>query len=114
MAAVTLCAVYAYYVNSRRAADDPKRKNYHPIAIFLTPITFLPILILYVSFFLLRALTYGVFLVVFIFALIFIRKPFILEALRKIATWIGDRLLEANTMLIRFFLSPWVNETERM
>jgi hypothetical protein len=114
MAAIAACVLYAYYVDARRAADDPKKKNYHPFAIVLAVILAPFILILYVSFFLLRVLTYGVFLVVFIFALIFVRKPFILEALQKIATAIGNRLLEANTMLIRFFLSPWRDETGRI
>jgi hypothetical protein len=110
MAVVLLCAVYAYYNNYKRAADDPKKKNYHPLAIILAPITFPIIIILYISFFLLRVLTYGVFMVLFIFALIFIRKPFILILLRKIAAAIGDRLLEANTFLIRLFLRPRTNE----
>jgi hypothetical protein len=114
MAAVTVCAVCAYYVNSRRAADDPKKKNYHPIAIVLTPITFPFVLVLSISFFLLRIIAYGVFMAFFIFVLIFIRKPFILAALQKIATAIGDRLMEANTMLIRLFWKPWADGPERM
>ena len=114
MAVVWLCGVYAYYTNYKRAADDPKKKNYHPLAIILAPITFPIIIILYISFFLLRVLTYGVFMVLFIFALILIRKPFILVWLRKIAAAIGDRLLEANTFLIRLFLRPWTNEPENI
>jgi hypothetical protein len=114
MAAVTICAVYAYYINSRRAADDPKKKNYHPLAIAFAPITFPIVLILSVSLYILRVLTYGVFLASFIVVLIFIRKPFILAALQKAATAVGDRLLEANTMIIRIFLSPWRDEAGRI
>lgn len=110
MAAAMVCAVYAYSINSRRAADDPKKKNYHPLAIVLAPITLPIFLILSISFFLLRIVTYGVFMVVFISALIFIRKPFILAALQKIAAAIGERLMEANTMLMRLFLKPWADE----
>jgi hypothetical protein len=104
---ITICATYAYQVNSKRPADDPKKKNYHPVAIVLAPFTFPILFVLSISFFLLRVLAYGVFLVLFILALIFIRKPFLLEWLRKTAVKIGDRLLAANTLLVRFFLSPW-------
>jgi hypothetical protein len=100
------CAALAYFVNSRRPDDDPKKKNYHPLAILFAPIT-LPLLIISsVIFFILRMVTYGVFMIIFTFALIFIRKPFILEWLKKLAVTIGDKLLEANTLLIRLFLGP--------
>ena len=110
MAIVMVCAVYAYYLNARRAADDPKKKNYHPLAIVLAPITFPIIFVLSISYFLLRIVAYGVFMIVFISAFIFIRKPFILAALQKMAAAIGGRLLEANTMLMRLFLKPWADE----
>ncbi|HET6824016.1 MAG TPA: hypothetical protein VFH34_15300 [Anaerolineales bacterium] len=45
-------------------------------------------------------------MIIFTFALIFVRKPFILEWLKKLAVTIGDKLLEANTLLIRLFLGP--------
>lgn len=100
------CSSFAYFVNSRRLDADPKKKNYHPFAIIFAPIT-LPLLIISsVIFFILRMVTYGVFMVIFTFALIFIRKPFILEWVRKLALTIGDKLLEANTLLIRLFLGP--------
>jgi hypothetical protein len=100
------CSSFAYFVNSRRLDADPKKKNYHPFAILFAPIT-LPLLIISsVIFFILRMVTYGVFMVIFTFALIFIRKPFILEWVRKLALTIGDKLLEANTLLIRLFLGP--------
>jgi hypothetical protein len=51
-------------------------------------------------------------MVLFLLALIFVRKPFILEALRKTATNIGDRLLEANHLLVRFFLNPRMSSKE--
>ncbi|HLF74607.1 MAG TPA: hypothetical protein VI524_09685 [Anaerolineales bacterium] len=112
MLVITACAMYAYYVNSKRPDNDPKKKNYHPLAILLAPITFPLLIIFSVSIFILRVVTYGVFMVLFIFALIVIRKPFILEWLKKKATAIGDRLLEANTLLIRIFLRPWASSGE--
>lgn len=100
------CTALAYFVNSKRPDDDPKKKNYHPLAILLAPIT-VPFLVIFsVIFFILRVATYGVFMVLFTFALVFIRKPFFLEWLKKSAVKIGDLLLEANTLLIRLFLGP--------
>jgi hypothetical protein len=112
MAIVTACAMYAYYVDSKRPDDDPKKRNYHPLAILFAPITFPLLVVLSISFFLLRMLVYGVFMVIFILALIIVRKPFILEAIRKTAIRIGDYLMEANTTLVRFFLNPWTNSRE--
>jgi len=110
MLAVIACAGYAYYVNSKRPDDDPKKRNYHPVAVILAPIT-VPLLIFFsLSIFIMRVLTYGVFLILFTVALLVIRKPFLLVWLRKTATTIGDALLEANTLLIKLFLKPWANE----
>jgi hypothetical protein len=104
-ALITLCVIFAYYVNSKRPEDDPKKRSYHPLAILLTPIW--PLFALFaVSIFILRVLTYGIFMVLFIFALIFIRKPFVLEWLKKSALRIGDLLMTANTAIIRIFLPP--------
>lgn len=109
---ITLCAFIAYYVDSRRSEDDPKRKNYHPLAIIFAPVTFPIFLVLFIFLFLLRVLVYGVFTILFILMLILVRKPFILEPMQKIAIRIGDRLMEANTILVRFFLNPWMNSRE--
>jgi hypothetical protein len=103
---ITACAAIAYYADSKRPANDPKKKNYHPLAIVFAPITFPILFILFIALLLLRALVYGVFTILFILALILIRKPFILEAIQKVAVRIGDRLMEANMTLVRFFLSP--------
>jgi phosphatidylserine synthase len=112
MFAVIVCAGYAYYVNFKRLDDDPKKRNFHPVAIFLAPFTF-PLLIFGgISLFLLRVLTYGVFLILFTIALIAFRKPFLLAWLRNTATRIGNALLEANTLLIKIFLRPWADEPE--
>jgi hypothetical protein len=106
IALVTVCAVHAYRVDSQRADDDPRKKNYHPLAILLAPITCPVLLVFVVSLFILRVAVYGIFMVLFILALIFFRKPFILDALRKTANSLGDQLLEANTILIEFFMKP--------
>lgn len=107
-----VCAGYAYFVNSRRLHDDPKKKDFHLGAVFLIPITLIPFLVGFILLFMVRALFYGVFMLLFIFALIIIRNAFLLEWLHKVATYAGDKLLAANTRLIRIFLRPWTTEPE--
>ena len=103
-ALILLCALLAYYVDSNRLEDDPKKRNYHPLAILLAPITW-PLAALFgISFFILKVVVYGTFLILYILALIFLRKPFILEWLKKTALKIGDLLMEVNTAILRIFL----------
>ena len=109
---ITLCAFLAYYVNSKRPDDDPKKRDYHPLAILFAPITLPLVVILGFSFYILRVATYGVFLVLYILALIFFRKPFILEWLKRTALKIGDLLMEVNSALVRIFLTPLAGSRE--
>jgi hypothetical protein len=94
-------AGYAYRVNAGLPVDDPKKKNYHPAAVYLVPFTWSAFLVAYILLFILKALLYGIFLIVFTIALVAIRKPFILAWLDRIARKIGNMLLEANTFLAR-------------
>ena len=103
---ITLCAFLAYHVNSKRPDDDPKKRDYHPLAVLFAPITWPLVAILGISFYILKVATYGVFLVLYILALIFVRKPFILERLKKTTLKIGDLLMEANSAVVRIFLPP--------
>ena len=105
-------AGYAYRVNTRRFADDPKKRDFHPAAVFLAPITW-PLFVLgFISLFILKAILYGIFLVVLTIALVLVRKPFIFVWLDKIATKVGNMLLEANTQLIKIFISPWIGDPQ--
>jgi hypothetical protein len=108
-----LCAMafsaYAYIVNARRSDDDPEKRNYRSVTILFVPVTLPALLILSVSIFILRVLIYGIFLVVFAISLLMIRKPFLLPWLHKLATTIGNKLLEANMLLVKFFLKPGAN-----
>lgn len=106
-----VCAAYAYVVNSRRLASDPQKRDFYLAAVFLAPITFIPLLLGIILLFIVRALFYCLFLIVFIFALIVIRNAFLLKWLHRTATYIGDKLLEANTLLIKLFLRPWAGES---
>jgi hypothetical protein len=95
------CARYAYHVNEQRPEDDPKKRDFHRKAILLAPLTWGLFIFGSIIFFLLRALLYGVFLILFTLALLVIRKPFLIQWLRDTALRIGDRLLAANTFIIR-------------
>lgn len=107
-----VCAGYAYRVNVRRPIDDPQKRNFHWGAILLAPITWPFLLIVLIFLFIVRALLYAVFLVFFTIAILVIRKLFILVWLDKIATKIGNKLLEANTFLIRVFSGKWAGSPQ--
>lgn len=94
---------YAYSVNARIAAGDPQKQDYHPLAFALLPLWPLELAAV-LALFVLRALTYGVFLALFTLALIFIRKPFVLMLLAKAAKYIGDRMLKLNMWIVRQFI----------
>lgn len=94
-------AVYVHGVDSRRLANDPKKRNYHPLAIFLVPVSLPIILPLVVLIFLGTVLLYGGFLLVFAFLLVTFRRPFLFDWLHKFAMFVGDPLLRLNSYLIR-------------
>ena len=97
-------AGYAHYVNAKLPADDPRKKDLHPAAVHLVPILW-PLLILFsVLIFIIRALLYGIYLILFVSALLIFRRLFFLVWLDRIATYVGGKLLEANTALIRLAL----------
>ena len=100
-------AGYAYRVNAKRPDDDPKKRGFHPGAIFLAPITWPFLLFAWISLFIIKALVYGVFLILFTIALLAFRKPFLFVWLDRIATYIGNKLLEANTFLIKIAFGDW-------
>ncbi|HLO28666.1 MAG TPA: hypothetical protein VK249_06010 [Anaerolineales bacterium] len=105
----TVCAGYAYYVNARRSKDDPGKRNYHPAAILFARITLPAFLLFSIAIFILKVLAYGIFLLVFAFTILIVRKSFLLTWLHKTMTAIGNISLEANTLLIKFFVRTWIN-----
>jgi hypothetical protein len=106
------CAGYAYRVNARRPADDPQKRDFHLFAILLAPFTLPIFAVFFVSLCILRALLYGVFLILFTLALIFVRESFLFRWLHKMAVSIGNRLLTINTTLIKAFLRPWMEQPQ--
>ena len=104
-------AGYSYRVTAKRPADDPNKRLFRPAAVHLVPVIWLPFILLAFFIFVLKILLYGIFLILFTFALVVIRKPFLLLWLEKIAGKIGNALLEANTFLIRAAFAKWDGDT---
>lgn len=104
---IVICVAYAYVVNVRRQSDDPKKREYHPVAIILAPFTFLLLFGLGVFVLILRALLFAGFIVVFTVLLVGLRKPFLFIWWDKFATTVGDPLLKINTDLIKLAFRPW-------
>jgi hypothetical protein len=101
-----ICAAYAHTVNAHRADDDPQKRDFHLLAIFLAPITLPFFGIVAIGVFILRTLLFAVILILFVAALIFSREPVIFRWLGKKVLAIGNLLLELNTALIRLFWNP--------
>lgn len=99
---LSLFSAYAYYINSKRSADDPLKKKYYVSGIFTMPFIWPLLLVGWVMYFVVKAIRFGFLLVIFTLSMIFIRKPFWLTWLEKIALKIGDMLLGAHSKLISF------------
>jgi hypothetical protein len=98
-----LVSGYAYLVNRRYSSNDPARKDYDFRAVFLAPITW-PFLFLFGFFFtIIKAIFFGIFLLVFSIAVAVIRKPFFWPWIEPSILRIGRGLLKMNTFLIRLF-----------
>ena len=104
-------ARYSYRVNAKRPADDPGKRDFNPAAIYLAPITWPLFLFGYISLFIVKALAYGVFLILFTVALLVFQQSSI-PWLDSTASWLGDKLLEANTFLIRMAFGDWEENTQ--
>jgi len=107
-----VCAGYAYRVNSLRAADDPDKREIPIAAVLLGPIVWPVLLLGVISIFLIKVLFYSIFLILFAIALLVIRKPFLISWLKKCAAWIGDRLLRANTVLLKMVFGDPAKKTK--
>jgi hypothetical protein len=101
VAIIIIASLYAYRVNARKAPDDPLKKDYSPYAPWITPISLPLFLIFNTIFFVFSAMAFGVFLVLFPFALILFRGPIIFKWIREQALKIGNFMLKVNTKLLR-------------
>jgi hypothetical protein len=93
-------AFTAYQINSRRMAQDPKKRFYHPLAVVLAPFIFFFCIPPAIALFILAAILYAVFLLFFVFMLVILRRPFLLIWWNKFATLVGEPLLRIGTYLI--------------
>ena len=93
-------AFTAYWVNSQRAAKDPKKRDYHPLAVVLAPIAFLFFAPLAIVLFILSAILYAGFILLFALMMVALRKPFLFILWRKFSTFVGEPLLRISTYLI--------------
>ena len=98
---IIFSAIYAYRTNAKLAHDDPEKKAFSPYAIWIAPVT-LPLFILVNVFILiLSSLAFGLFLLLFPFALLLFRKPFLIKWILSQAQRIGNKILKINTGLLR-------------
>lgn len=108
-AIMLFCLITAYSVNHRRAPDDQKKQSYHPyliiLALFIIPL-FPIFLLLGIFVYILRALLFAGFLILFAVLLIIVRKPFIIDWWNKFATTIGDPLLKVTNFLVGLAFRP--------
>ena len=102
----SLFAGYTYLLNQTYAHDDPERRDFKPGAVFLVPLTwpFLAVAWLMLGF--IKAMLFGLLLVVFpLIALVvtLLRRPPFWRKIEPIVTRIGRALLRANTRLLSLF-----------
>lgn len=98
---ILFSALYTYLVNTKRASDDPEKRDFSPHAIWLAPIA-LPFLIVFNIFaWIMYSLLFSLLLIIFTFMLLLIRKPFLIKWILKQAQRIGSKLLKINTALLR-------------
>lgn len=98
----TLFSFYAYRVNEMRAPDDPEKRDFSHVGIWMVPIVF-PFLILFdILGLIVSSLFFTLVFLLFPFALLFFRKPFLIKWIQKLAIKIGNPLLEINTELLKF------------
>lgn len=97
----TLSAFYAYRVNERRDPDDPEKTDYARRAPWLTPVTLPFLALVNIPVFILSSLAFGFLLVLFPFALLLFRKPFLVKWVLEQALKLGSWILKINTALLR-------------
>ena len=101
LAFIIFSAFYAYRINARRAPDDPKKKDYFPLAPWLAPFILPPLLMINILFAILSSLAFGFFLVIFPLTLLLFRKPFLIKWILKQAQKVGNLILEIDTELLK-------------
>jgi hypothetical protein len=103
-------AAFAQLHHKRLPKEDEERKTYHPYAWIAVPFA-LPFwgLVAILSA-ILYAILAGFLLLVFILALVVLRKPFLFKWLKETALKVGEPLLKLNTWLLNLI---WPMPAER-
>jgi hypothetical protein len=97
-----LFAGIAYLVNKNRLPDDPAKIDLDRSAILLTPLwPFMAVGAVILS--VIKAVFYGIFLILFSLALLLFRKPFFCRLMAPIVTGMGTKLMRINTFILRLF-----------
>ncbi len=95
-----VCTWYAYRVNDRKNTNDPSKRAYAPLACWRAPIVVPILLLVNIPVFLVGSLAFGIFLILFPFALLIFRKPILIPMLQKLMLKIGTALLEIDIRLL--------------
>jgi hypothetical protein len=98
---IIFSALYVYRENAKRAPDDPEKKDFPPRFPWLAPFI-LPILALInLPLLVLSSLAFGITLLLFPFALLLFRKPFLIKWIIKQAKKIGNLVFTINSQLLK-------------
>lgn len=98
-----LVSGYAYFINRRNSRGNPGGREFDLLAVFLAPVTWPLFLFVGMVFTIIKAVFFGVFLVLFSILMVVIRKPFFWPWIEPVISHVGRELLKANTFLIRLF-----------
>jgi hypothetical protein len=106
---IVVVSLYAYRVNTRKVPGDPSKRDYSPFAPWITPVSLPLLLIFNLIVFVLSSLAFGIFLVLFSFALILFRGPIIFKWIRDQALKFGNFILKgiySGLNMVRNFFKP--------
>lgn len=89
-------AGFAYLANTKRASDDPAKKDFSLRAVFFALFRWPLFLLSSITLPIVKGLAYGVFLIMFSIALLAFRPSDFLNRLKNALVQVGDKLLETD------------------
>ena len=93
-------SAFTHLYNKRLPEGDEEKRNYHPKAWLVVPITMPLWAIFAIVSAVLYSLIFGLLLIVFTLALILVRKLFLFQWLKEISLKVGRFFLKINTRLL--------------
>ena len=94
---------YVYLVDRMRPPEDPAKKYYDISGVIMAPVTWPFFVVITAITTFLKAILFGIVLVLFTMAMLVIREPIFWEWLEKRITKIGSVLLEVNNFVFNLF-----------